>query len=158
MPKYIRLYEQYTDFSKKSLFESASWADLSNAINLKLPFVIIDFEDEPSKLNCVDSELNGEKYEDQTYNLKLEGENQEYPSVFIFAEDSDIIDRVSKFPNRFKIGRIIIGKPGIKNPILLVKDRSSNFGPDIMTGTGPDEMSNDDYYKFNSTYYKFLNN
>lgn len=158
MPKHIRLFEQYTGSREKGLFESHSWADISNAINLKLPFIIIDFEDEQSKLDCVQSELNQEKYEDQIYCLKSDGKIKEYPSIFIFADGSNIIDRISKFPKRFKIGRIIVGKSGIKHPTLLANDRTSNCGPDIITGTGPDDMSNDDYYKFNSSYYKFLNN
>ena len=119
---------------------------------------IVEVDKESAKTPSKQIDEIIEKYEDQIYCLKSDGEIHEYPSVFIFANESDIMDRIIKFPKRFKIGRIIVGKLGIKNPVLLANDRTSNCGPDIITGTGPDDMSNDDYYKFNSSYYKFLNN
>ena len=158
MIKYIKLYEQYTGRREKGLYESASWADISDAINLKLPYLIIDFEDESAKSDCVNSELQGERYEDQDYILKSpEEHDKEYPSVFIFIDGSPLENKINGLYKRFRIARMIQGKAGVKHPILHNNGSKSDYGSDIMTGTGPDDMQNDDYYKFNSSYYKFLN-
>lgn len=157
MIKYIKLYEQYTGRREKGLYESASWSDINDAINLKLPYLIIDFEDESAKSDCVNSELQGERYEDQCYILKSPAEDKEYPSVFIFTDGSPLENKIEGLHKRFRIARMIQGKAGVKHPILHHNGSKSDYGPDIMTGTGPDDMQNDDYYKFNSSYYKFLN-
>lgn len=157
MIKHIKLYEQYTGQIEKGLYESASWSDISNAINLKLPYLIIDFEDDSAKSDCVNSELQKEKYEDQIYILKSPAGDEEYPSVFVFTNGSSIENKIEGLSKRFRIIRMIQGKSGVKHPILHHNGSKSNYGPDIATSTGPDDMQNDDYYKFNSSYYKFLN-
>lgn len=156
MTKYIRLYEEYTDFTEKGS-SLRGWPDLRDAMTLRLPYMIIDFKTEESKKDCESSDIKEEDYVTQSYFLKQDGKTKEYPSVFIFLDSSDPINKIKRLESRFDIARIIYGEFGKKQPSMSLNGQTSDFGSDIKTGSGPDDMENDDYYKYNSSYYKFLN-
>ena len=119
--------------------------------------MIIDFKTEESKKDCESSDIKEEDYVTQSYFLKQDGKTKEYPSVFIFLDSSDPINKIKRLESRFDIARIIYGEFGKKQPSMSLNGQTSDFGSDIKTGSGPDDMENDDYYKYNSSYYKFLN-
>lgn len=156
MTKYIRLYEEYTDIKKKGLPKNISWTDVRDQMNLKLPFMIIDFEDEDSRTECIQDDLQQEDYVEQSYHVKRDADLREIPSVFVFCDDSDLIDRIGSLQKRFKIERIIFGKYGKRIPTLYIDGESVDFSQDIKTGIGPDDVDNDEYYKIGSSYYKFI--
>lgn len=156
MTKYIRLYEEYTDIIQKGS-SSRGWPDLRDAMTLRLPYMIIDFKTEDSRSKCESDELKGSDYVKQSYFLKEDGKSKQYPSVFMFLDITDVNNLIKKLESKFDIGRIIYGEFGSRLPVLYSGGQSSDFGSDIKTGTGPDDMDNDDYYKYNSSYYKFLN-
>jgi hypothetical protein len=156
--KYIRLYEDYTAMEDAVSPLNHTWSDFRDTINLKMPFMIIDFDDQDSADQCISSEIHGEDYSEQKYNLKSSAENLDrFPSVFIFQDSSEDDDRINSLLKRFKIKRIICGKQGEPMSKLYVKDGSHDFASDIKTGISPGDMDGDDYYSVGSMYYKFLN-
>lgn len=158
MNKYIRLYEDYTAMEDSVSPKNHTWSDFRDTINLKEPFMIIDFDDQDSADQFIISEIDGEDYSEQNYNLKSSAGNLDrFPSLFIFQNSSEDPDRINSLLKRFKIKRIIGGKRGEPMSKLYVKDGSYDFASDIKTGISPDDMEGDDYYSVGSMYYKFLN-
>lgn len=158
MTKYIHLYEDYTEIGEKGLPKSHGWSDIRDSINLKKPFMVIDFKDEDGKDQCVSSELHKMDYSDQSHYVKdMSGNTVESPSIFVFCSDFDISKLAASFLKRFNIRKIIVGEPGDKHTKLHVDDDPITFASDIMTGISPDDMGGDNYYKNGSTYYKFIN-
>lgn len=157
MNKYIQLYEDYTQMMQEVSSKGHSWSDFRDAINLKKPFMIIDFENEDSSDQFISSEMAGQDYEMQKYHLKLDNtEIKEYPSVFVFLESSAKPDRIRGLLKRFKIMRIITGSEGDPMTQIHTGEDSLDFASDIMTGISPDDMDRDDYYNVGSMYYRFL--
>ena len=157
MRKYIRLYEEYTDLEEKSLEGNYSWSDVRNAIQLKKPFIIIDFENEEELDKCIKRELADETYIRQTYFLKKEDVHTiKNPSIFIFSEDSDLDKRVLDLQNRFDMVRLIIGEHGKDSPSLYVDGDKLDMGNNLYTTLNIDEIGLDDYYSIDGNYYKFI--
>jgi hypothetical protein len=157
MRKYIRLYEEYTDLEQKSLEGNYSWHDVRNVIQLKLPYIIIDFKNEEERDNCIKKELFDEKYINQTYFLKKEDVRTiKNPSVFIFTEESDLAKRVLGLNSRFDIIRLIIGENGKDSPSLYVDSDKLDIGSNLYTTLNIDEIGLDDYYSIDGNYYKFI--
>lgn len=156
MAKYIYLYENYTEIGEKGLPKSHTWSDIRDTINLKKPFMILDFEDKDGMDQCISSEMHREDYSEQSYNSKdMSGKVITVPSIFVFCSDSSYSpDNLLK---RFKIKRVIMGAAGQKYPKLYLDGDPVEFGSDIMTGISPTDMGGDNYYQNGSTYYKFLN-
>ena len=157
MRKYIRLYEEYTDLEKKSLERHHSWPDIRNAIQSKLPFIIIDFKDAKSRGECIDKDLYDENYVEQEFHLmRGDGDHVKYPSVFIFAEGSDLTKRVLDLEKRFDILRIIIGEFGTNVPSLYVEGDNIDIGGNLLTSNDIDDMDIEDFYSIDAKYYKFI--
>ena len=158
MTKYVSLYEDYTNVGQKGLPKLHTWSDIRDSINNKESFMIIDFKDQDSLDQCVQSEIHQDDYSEQTYNTKnVDRELISMPSVFVFCKDPDCTDRAKSLLKRFKIKRLIIGIQGEKYPKAIIAGDTVEFSSDIMTGISPDDMEMDDYYKNGSTYYKFIN-
>ncbi len=156
MAKYISLYEEYTESSKKGLSKGVSWSDVRDQMNLKLPFMIIDFENEESRDECIQDELYSEDYIEQSYNVRRDAKIKLVPSIFIFCDNSDLAEKIESLQKRFNIERIISGKYGKRIPTLYSNGESMEFSQDIKSGIGPDDVENDEFYKLGSTYYKFI--
>jgi len=157
MRKYIRIYEEYTDLEKKSLEKHYSWPDIRNAIQAKLPFIIIDFKDADAREECIDKDLYDENYVEQEFHLmRGDGDHVKYPSVFIFAEDSDLTKRVLDLEKRFDILRIIIGEFGTNVPSLYVEGDNVDIGGNLLTSNDIDDMDIEDFYSIDAKYYKFI--
>lgn len=158
MRKHIKLYEEYTDLEKKSLEKHYSWADVRNTIQSKLPFIIIDFKDVEARTECIDKDLFDERYIKQEFHLmRSDGEHTKYPSVFIFAEGSNLDKRVLDLNKRFDILRIVIGEYGANIPSLYVEGDHVDIGGNLLTSNDIDDMDIEDFYSIDSKYYKFIN-
>jgi len=156
--KYIQLFEEYTEIKEKGLEKLESWTDVRDRLNLKLPFMIIDFKDNESLEFAINSQLSKERYANQTYYVKdVSNKILEYPSIFIFCEGNELDNSIKGLQSRFNIHRIISGKYGKNTPVLYTKGSSVEFGSDIKSGLSIDDVNDDDYYKIGSTYYKFIN-
>jgi len=156
--KYIRLYEDYTQLMREVSPKNHTWSDFRDTINLKKPFMIVDFEEKDSADQFINSELVNRDYSKQKYYLKLDdGGPKEHPSIFIFLSSSEDLNQIKSLFKRFKIKRIIAGAEGEPMSKIYLGDTSHDFASDIMTGISPDDMERDDYYSVDSMYYKFLN-
>lgn len=159
MLKYIRLYEDYTKNKSGSINTEHSWQDLRDTIQQKLPFMIIDFKNKEEAQKCIDEELFDEDFANQIYYLKNDqGEQMKYPSVFIFAKGrSDLKDRAMSFHKRFDVERMIIGEYGKNAPSLYIDGEHVDLGENLFSSLNIDDMSNEDFYKMKSNFYKFIN-
>ncbi len=143
---------------REVLSKDHTWSDFRDTINLKKPFMIVDFEDDDSADQFINSELINRDYSKQKYYLRLDdGGPKEHPSVFIFLSSSDDLNQIKSLFKRFKIKRIISGSEGESTFKIHLVDDSYDFASDIITGISPDDMERDDYYNVDSMYYKFLN-
>lgn len=157
MLKYIRLYEEYTDLNDKGLDHHYSWQDVRDIIQSKLPFIIVDFKTEEDKNKFIGNELQGEEFANQIY-YATDGDGRvvEYPSVFIFVDNNKLFNRVKNFNENFDIVRIITGEYGKVIPSLYVDGSQINIGENLFSTINIDEIGSDDYYKYESTYYTFI--
>lgn len=155
MRKYIQLFEDY-DHNTGNLNHSHSWGDVRNQMQNKLPFIIIDFDDDISYQRFKDSELQGKDYADQTYTIRLEDNPVVMKSVFIFNDTESIENIYLEYIRRYNIHRIIAGEKGKDFPMIYTKGGSSGFGNDLLISLNPEELGNDDYYKIGSQLYKFI--
>ena len=159
MRKYIRLYEEYTENDFKGLNTQHTWQEVRDVLQKKIPFIIIDFNSMGDFNKCIEEELYDEDFIKQTYIFKEEDSNDvKKPSVFIFAEgEKDLKDRVLNLESRHDIFRIIIGEFGEQYPKLYVDGEQINLGSNLFSSIHKNEMGSDDYYQFDSNYYRFIN-
>lgn len=155
MTKYIQLFEDY-DHNTGNLNHSHSWSDLRNQMQNKLPFIIIDFEDEESYQRFKDSQLQGKDYADQTYTIRVEDNPVVMNSVFVFNNTESTEEAALEYIRHYNIHRIIAGEKGKEFPTLYTNGGSSGFGNDLLVSLDPEELGNDDYYKIGSQLYKFI--
>lgn len=165
MIKYLKLYEEYNKQHDYDSGNSKSWADIRDRFQSRLPYIIIDFENVEARSICIENELFDEVYVKQRYyssvGTALSSNAEElklykYPSVFIFEESNKLINRVNSFLKRFDIKRILVGEMGAASSILYVDGESMEYGGEIITSRTPNDIGGDDYYKFESTYYKII--
>lgn len=154
--KFIKLYEEYTDFDQKGLEKHHSWQEVRDAIQTKLPFIIIDFESEDSLNKCIREELYDEEFVKQIYYVKGEEDLIKYPSVFIFEQDPNIKDRVLNLVKRFDILKIIIGEYGDRTPQMYKDGETVDIDANLFSSISVEDMQGDDYYKVNDMFYKFV--
>ena len=157
--KYIALYEEY-NMETATTGSHVSWPDIRDAIQSKLPFMIIDFIDSDSRDKCKFDELSDINTSYQILNMGQDNSNDEkshkYPSIFIFEHDDALKDKVLNLNSRYKIFRIIIGEFGKDTPTLYKDGENVDYPRNMMSTNDPQEMGGDDYYKNDSTYYKFI--
>jgi len=155
MTKYIQLFEDF-DARSGNINQEHTWSDLRNQMQAKLPFTIVDFKDEASYQKFKDVELQGKDYIDQTYTVYDEGNAVKMKSVFIFDGDESASEIALDYIKNYNIYRIIAGEKGKDFPTLYNEGGSSDFGNDLLIALSPDDLGNDDYYKVDSQYYKFI--
>ena len=157
MPKYIQLYEEFSESEKEGVTQSYSWQDIRDVIQLKRPFIIIDFETDKERTRCINDELFDEKYTKQIYYYKKnETGEKRYPSVFIFGEETDLMDRVNDLNTRFDVFRIIVGEYGKDAPVVFSNNEQVDLGKNVYNSTDVNDMDLDDFYKVDSMFYKFI--
>ena len=157
MNKYVQLYEEYNKSEEEPSESHYSWASVRDAIQTKLPFIIIDFKNQESMDKCIKDELFDENYIRQRYYLKkVDGEDVKYPSVFIFGEGTDLNDRVHSFIKRFDILRIMVGEFGKDQQSLYIEGDQVDVGRNLQTSINIDDMGLEDFYDVDSSYYKFI--
>jgi len=158
--KYLKLFEDYVDGEGSDTGSSKGWSDLRDRFQSRLPYIIIDFNDSESRDLCIENEVYDESYVKQRYYLG-DGEGKlkvnKYPSLFIFEESDKLIDKVKSLIKNYDIKRIIVGKMGQAESTLYAGGESMEYGGEIITSRTPDDIGGDDYYKFESTYYRLIN-
>ena len=156
--KYIKLYEEYNDLEEKVNRGHFSWSDVRDAIQTKLPFIIIDFKNKSSFDKCIKEELFDEKYTKQKFFLKRNDDvTESYPSIFLFADDDTLKDRVLNLTSRYEILRMIVGEYGTEEPKLYIDSEEVPISANLYTSNDIDDLDQGDYYQMDAHYYKFIN-
>ena len=148
--KYIKLFEELTP--------SPTWSTIRDTIQQKRPFMIIVYKDDNSRSK---SKLEMDSYTviDQTTYISEEGENLEFPSLFIVLDNNTKFDQLIKtLFNKYSIKAIIKGETGAEFIVKYYDAKNSqNLGNEIVSEISPESMPPDDYFRVESTYYKFIN-
>ncbi len=159
MTKYLKLFEDYIDDSVSDTGSSKSWSDIRDRFQSRLPYVIIDFEDVESRSRCIENELYDEAYVNQRYHVGEAGGDMsvgKYPSIFVFEESDKFIDKAHSLIENYNVKRLIVGKMGDPGSTLYMGGESMDYGGEIITSRTPNDIGGDDYYKFESTYYRLI--
>lgn len=159
MAKYIKLYEDFTEDPKKNLEETShTWTQIRDAIQTKIPFVILVFKNRESYLSALDSDLLQDDYIKQTASMSFNGTLVDYPSIFMVLDDDvKFKDKIPQIFEKYKIRALLLGKKGEEYVDYYTGDSSSSqIGNEIVSSLSKDEMDNDDHFKMGSTYYKFI--
>jgi hypothetical protein len=159
MTKYIKLYEDYQQDIKKSSDESShTWTQVRDAIQTKIPFVIITFKNNESYNEALNSDLVDGDYIKQTAALSHDGKLINYPSLFIILnDDAKFKNKIPQIFEKYKIKNIILGKKGEEYVNCYYGDgTSSPIGNEIVSSISKDDMTNDEHFSIGSTYYKFI--
>jgi hypothetical protein len=159
MAKYIKLFEEYNEDPKKNLEETShTWTQIRDAIQTKIPFVILVFKNKESYLSALDSDLLQDDYIKQTASMSVNGTLVDYPSIFMVLDDDvKFKDKIPQTFEKYKIRALILGKKGEEYIDYYTDDSSSSqIGNEIVSSLSKDEMTNDDHFKMGSTYYKFI--
>lgn len=148
--KYIKLFEE--------LEASPTWSTIRDTIQQKGQFLIIVCKDDDS---CFKSKQHLSSYTiiDQTANVSENGENLQFPSLFILLNNNTKLDSLVKtLFNKYSIKAIIAGEKGAEFIKKYYDAKSSqNLGNELVSDLSPQSMPPDDYFKIESTYYKFIN-
>lgn len=156
--KYIMLFEDFAADKKDQADSSVStWADIRDAIQLKLPFVIVTFGDKESYNSALKSDLFPNHIEQVATMSSSEG-MVDYPSLFSTVDDD--VSFKNKIPNlldSFKVHSIILGKRGEEYCDIYLKDgTSSPAGNEVVSSLDKDDVKDENHFKVGSTYYKFI--
>ena len=157
--KHIRLYEDYTQEIKAQTEETShTWADVRDAIQTKIPFVILVFKNKDSYESALNTDFKEHDYIKQSAYMSYDEELKEYSSIFIVLDDDvEFKDKIPQILEKFKIKALILGKKGEEYADLYSSDGSSTpIGNEIISSNNPTEMENDEHFKIASTYYKFV--
>ena len=158
MTKYVKLYEDFNRDIKNSTDETShTWTQVRDAIQTKIPFVLIAFRTKESYLSALESDLFLDDYIKQTASLSANGKLVDYPSVFMILDDDvKFKNKISQIFQKYKVKTLILGRQGEEYVDYYFEDGStSQAGNEIVSSIDLDDMANDDHFKMGSTYYKF---
>ena len=148
--KYIKLFEE--------LDVSPTWNTIRDSIQQKKPFLIVVCEDDDS---CSDAKKNLNSYTsiDQTAYTTEDGENINFPSFFVVLDNNTKFkDIIKTLFNNYSIKVILKGEKGAEFIVKYYDAKNSqNLGNEVVSDLSPESMPPDDYFKVESTYYKFIN-
>jgi len=157
--KYIQLFEEYNQTIKSQIEETGhTWSQIRDAIQTRLPYVIITFTTRDSYLTALNSYFKEYDYIKQTAALSKNGKLVDYPSIVIILDnDVSFKNKIQNIFNQFKIKSIILGKKGEEEADVYYQDGTvSPAGNEIVSTNQLDDMDNDPHFKIGSTYYKFI--
>jgi hypothetical protein len=159
MTKYIKLYEDYQQDIKSTTEETShTWTQVRDAIQTKIPFVIITFKDKETYTSALDSDLLEDDYVKQSAAISQDGKLIDYPSIFMVLDDDvSFKDKIPQIFEKYKIKNLILGKKGEEFVDYYFEDGSTSpAGNEVVSSISKDEMVNDEHFKIGSTYYKFI--
>lgn len=159
MPKYVKLYEEYQQDIKSTTEETNhTWTQIRDAIQTKIPFVILTFKDRESYTSALESDLLEDDYIKQSAAISHDGKLVDYPSIFMVLDDDvKFKDKIPQIFEKYKVKTLILGKKGEEYIDYYFEDGSSSpAGNEVISSISKDEMENDEHFKIGSTYYKFI--
>ncbi len=150
--KFIKLFEEFTKAGK------LTWSDIRDSIQMKRPFMIVVFKNKDNYLTAVNSDLSEYDKVYQTSVASYNGKTVKYPSTFIIlSQDTDMTSEIRQLFEKYEIRQIIYSKANSEFSNLYSPDGSSSeYGNEIVSSTDPSEFSTEDYFKIDSTVYRFI--
>ena len=134
-----------------------SWSEIRDVLQKKLPFAIICFKTDKSLKRCSANTLNGFDYCNQEYSTVIDDAVIDMPCLFIMDPEEKVSGMVKDIMTNYKVHHILIGTMHGDTTTYFDQDGTSyDSGSEIETSTEPSEFGNSDYYKFDSTGYRFL--
>ena len=155
---YVKLFE---DFKKKmdnaTTGPNEDWSQVRDAIQSKLPYIIIVFKNRESWDDATGSEFKGDSFIKQTATITNDGKKIKYPSLFLtLSDDSRFENKIQNLYSKFKIKLLILNGKGEELAQAYSQDGSSqDMGNEIVTALDEHEMGDDTHFKLGSTYYRF---
>lgn len=148
--KYIKLFEE--------LGMSPTWSTVRDTIQNRKPFLIVICKDSDSCLKCKEY-LSPYSSVDQTAYFSENGENLEFPSLFVSIDNkTNFESTVKTLFNKFSIKRLVVGTSESEFSVMYYDPMTGkNLGNELVSDLSPESMPPDDYFKIDSTYYKFIN-
>jgi hypothetical protein len=160
MKRYIKLYEEYKkDLGFEKEETSHTWTQIRDAVQTKIPFIIVNFKNKESYLQSLRDNLFSDDYIKQVAKLSYKGQLLNYPSIFMILEDDvKFKNKIPQIFKKYKVKSLILGKKGDEYIDYYFEDGSSSpAGNEIVSSINLDEMGGDEHFKLGSTYYKFIN-
>lgn len=161
-PRHNYLYES----SRVELASGSnpSWAEVREHIQEKKPFAILNFLNR-DKYNAFLKDLEKvEKYDYfrqtlHTSHSKEVLDKKEVPSVFFMPKGDieEFFDVMEKCMAHYDLDSVLFGFKEEGKVVAKYRDGEENtVGNEIVVSLEPSEMEPDDYYQFESNYYKFV--
>lgn len=141
-----------------------SWAEVREHIQEKKPFAILNFVNS-DKYNAFLKDLEKvDKYEyfRQTLHTSQSEEvleKREVPSAFFIPKGDvdEFFDVMEQCVAHYDLDSVVFGFKEENKVVAKYKDGEENtIGNEIVVSLDPTEMEPDDYYQFQSNYYKFI--
>jgi hypothetical protein len=156
---YIKLFEEFEKAMKDATAPSTQgWIEIRDTIQNKLPFIIIVFKNRSSYEDAIASEFSNDDYIKQTAMMSHNGTRIKYPSLFLILDDeARFINKIQNLYRQFKIKAIIINGKGDEYAQSYAQDGTSvNLGNEIVSSLSIDDMENNDMFRVDSNYYRFI--
>lgn len=135
-----------------------TWNHIRDAIQTKVPFVIITFKTKESCNLAIKSDLREYNITRQLNILYRNNNKLKYPSVFfVLNKDFDFKERVKDLFEKYDIRMIIVGTNNGESAEVYFEDgTNSSYGNEVVNALDQDEFKSDDHFKVGSMYYQFV--
>lgn len=135
-----------------------TWNHIRDAIQTKVPFVIITFKTKESCNAAIKTDLREYNVTRQLNILYRNNDKLKYPSVFfVLNKDFDFKERVKDLFEKYDVRMIIIGvQNGDSSTVYFEDGSSSNYGNEVVNVLDQAEFQNEDHFKVGSMHYQFV--
>jgi hypothetical protein len=157
--KFIKLFEEYTKSEKAESSEtSTSWNDVRDAIQMKMPYLIVTFNTADGYNLFISKFLANKEYVKQSFFSSIDGQMKTFPSIFMMDTDQNGKNSIKKYYDKqYAVRHIVLNEMNGENATMYFSDGSStNIGNEIVTAIDPSDMQRDNHYQLAATYYKFI--
>lgn len=150
------LREELIEDEKES--SEGTWSHIRDAIQTKVPFVIITFKSKEDSDDAISDDLKEYNITKQMNILHRDGKTVKFPSVFfVLNDDSDFRNEVKDLYEKYDIYQIVVGKNNTDSALVYFEDGESNtFGNEVVNTLDPSEFASEDRYKVGSVFYRFI--
>lgn len=135
-----------------------TWNHIRDAIQTKVPFVIITFKTKESCQAAIKSDLREFNITRQLNIMHRNGNKLKYPSVFfVLNKDIDYKEKVKDLFEKYDIRLIIVGtNNGEFSQVYFEDGSSSNYGNEVVNALDANEFNEEDHFKVGSMFYQFI--
>ncbi len=135
-----------------------TWNHIRDAIQTKVPFVIITFKTKESCNLAIQTDLREYNITRQLNIMQRNNAKLKYPSVFfVLNKDFDFKERIKDLFEKYDIRLIIIGTSNAESSQVYFEDGSSSvYGNEVVNALDDNEFNDEDRFKVGGMYYQFV--